>query len=149
MTIGGELQSNKNITEQEKEKIQETFQANENGISGDYYNKSMMIGMDSKTLLNRPGFELANSPYSEEVLRKRVQEKMKTFPSYSEYMASKGKINGLGLTDFLTKKGKEIVKRLDEIAVEIRGLAVEDCKAIDLERLLILLVESKKLIYEE
>ena len=59
-----------------------------------------------------------------------------------------GKINGIGLADFLTDRGKEIVVRLDEITLELRSLVVEDPQALNLERILELQEEALKLIDE-
>jgi hypothetical protein len=147
MTEGEPLQPN--ITEEEREEIRRTAQIiKETGISNDYLNEGLMVIVNTKTLLNKPGFELAESAYSEEKVRTNLLAEMKNLRSYSEYMAGKKKIKGIGLADFLTERGKQNTKRIDEITTEIKSLAIEDTKAINLEHLLTLLEEWLKLIKE-
>ncbi|MCX6753907.1 MAG: hypothetical protein NTV03_02545 [Candidatus Nomurabacteria bacterium] len=52
------------------------------------------------------------------------------------------------MADFLTDRGKQIAKRLDEITIEIKDLAIEDLKIINIERISTLLEEWKNLLYE-
>jgi hypothetical protein len=105
--------------------------------------------MGCKALLNRPGFELIDYADSETELRKRILESIKNFPSYTEYMVWKGKTGGIGLADFLTQKGRDIIARLDAIALEIKSLYVEDLQTLDVNRILTLLEEGKKFIDEQ
>ncbi|MBI3888245.1 hypothetical protein HY311_00420 [Candidatus Nomurabacteria bacterium] len=140
MTIGGQPND-------KKREAGITFQVGGEGISTDYANTSMMASMDSKTLLDMPNFRLADSVFPPEKLRTRILNRLKDFPSYTEYMSYKGQIDGIGLADFLTEKGKEIVTRLDEIALELRSLYVEDPATLNVERVFTLLQEENKLIY--
>ena len=79
-------------------------------------------------------------------MSKRILKIIKNFLSYTNYMNEKGKINEIGLSDFLTERGKEIVARLDEIALELDGLYVEDPQLFDASRVSALVEESCDLI---
>ncbi len=133
-----------------RDEIIRTFQIGENGISVDYHNESNIIIRHINSVLKRPGSDMY---YSEAESRDVILRRMKSFRSYSDFMNSKDKINGMGLADFLTARGREIAARLDEIAAGIKSFITEDPQEINTARVLELLEESRdllptKLIYD-
>ncbi len=129
-----------------KHELGVTLQVGEEGISTDYKNEYMFAIMGCKALLNRPGFEVNEYADSETELRLKIFKKIKDLHSYTEYMDLKGKFSGIGLADFLTSRGKEIVNRLDQIALELKGLQVEDPQILNVDRALELLEEGRGLV---
>lgn len=142
--VGGQPKTN--IDDQ---KFRVAAQLGKEGVSVDYCNKSMFSSMGCKALLHKPGFEVDHYADSEIELRKKILEEIKNFPSYTEYKGGKDKISGVDLLDFLTERGKKIVARLDQIALELRGFYVEDPQMLDVNHALTLLEESNELVHKQ
>ena len=154
MAIGKQPQQD--ILQQQREHLRGVFEKTGGNImSGDYFNEGRGIIAMCKTLLQKPGFERGKSMYSgysEEELKTMILDNIKRFRSHSEYISdSEKKLRELGLGDLhysFDEGNKRIIKRLDEIAEEIKGIEnVEDPQT--LEHILELLKESEKLIYKK
>jgi len=123
-----------------------TFQVRGEGVSRDYLNGYMMPTMQCKAFLNKPGFPLAHYGSSEEEIRAKILEGLKDRISYTEYMSYKGKLDGFGLEDFLTERGREIVARLDAIVLELKNLCLLEPENLDVNSIFTLLEEANNLI---
>lgn len=124
-----------------------SFQVGEDGISRDFFNKILGPFEYSSVLSGKPDFKLTWGSLPKEELKRMIFEEVAKLPSYTVYMSGRS-----GLSDLLTIKGKEMVKRLDEIIDELKNLAVGDPKNLEqttITRMRLLLEEAKKIIYEK
>ena len=81
---------------------------------------------------------------NDEFKRTKIYEAIKNYPSYTEYMGK----NGLPIPS--TTKGKDIVKNLDEIAIDIKNFTNEDLSKIEvITRLKDLIEKSYSLINDQ
>jgi len=112
------------------------------GVCHDYFNQIHSIEMNCQLLLSSTPL----NPQTEEEIRGELLEDLEKCISYSEYfeMVSKNPKAALAFKKFLTDKGKEDWKRLDEIVVEIKSIT--SLERSDLEKLTGLLEEAKSLL---
>ena len=135
-----------------KDEIKEArllFQIGENteGLSKNYYSITSSMTMHCESILGIQKMRSFSEEKSREIILKIIKN---IFISYTDYMNKQEPINGLSLESFLTEKGKEKVKRLDQIATEIKSISTtEDPKDIDIKHLYKLTEESRKLIKGE
>lgn len=132
----------------DRKEIGRAFQVGKEGVSHDYFNEYGVSIGHCKALLGEPEFAYVFSYRSVEELKKIVLKNIKEIRSYTEYMNNQKMIQGLKLSDFLTPRGKEIVRRLDEIATETKNFIVKNPEKLDVGGILKLFEEGKKLIYE-
>ena len=111
--------------------------AGKSGIYFDYYARVAAAYISCRTILGEPGFTIE---YSEPEVRAKISKTIKKYVSYTEYIAAEK------LPDRSTPKGKGIIIRLDDIAVEIKSFAGLRPKEINIPRLRALLAEIKSLV---
>src|SRR5688500_7211051 len=117
--------------------IAENFQINEDGISVIYVETHQAI-IDAENILQA---------YPSEELKEVVLQTILKFSTYSEYAVRQKKISGVGPAYFITTgRGREIVIRLEEIATEIKSMAVSSYEKLDKERIKKLCREALELV---
>ncbi len=130
-------------SENERSKLFYKFQMGNEGVSFDYTGNQ--LGVIRVFILELK--ELTSEKQNEELsLRQDIIQIITNFPTYTEY-TKKGKGNRQNaLQNFLSEKGKRIVKKLDEIALEIRKLSAMNAKKLDVDALLELVQEGINLV---
>jgi hypothetical protein len=125
--------------EEEIKNPREFYQLGRDGISDQYNGNGMGTLLYCQSLLD-PNSKASGT---EEFKRKKIFEQIKDYPSYTEFMTKQG------TSDFLTPKGRETVKILDEKAKEIKSLVIDNPLDFSITRLSALLNEVNILIISQ
>ena len=127
------------MTLEELKNFRSICQVNEEGISSDYMNYFSTPLMYCKSLLELD-YKMAGT---EEFKRKTINETItNNYLSYTDYINK----HNLGSDYFLTKNGKDIVKRLNEISIEVKGLVNDDPLKTNIASIKTLLMEALGLV---
>ena len=123
--------------------LRNDFMIGREGICYDYFNQILSIEMYCQMLSGETQLGL-----KQEEIRRELLENIRRCISYSEYFnkVSKKPEAALAFKKFLTEKGKEDWKRLDEIVAEMKLIAQYDFEQASLEKLKSLLEEAKSLL---
>ncbi|MFA5937004.1 MAG: hypothetical protein WC822_03955 [Candidatus Paceibacterota bacterium] len=136
-------------TEEEKERMR-GHQMGKEGVSygyNDYFSisrwcKAILGDKDEAYLIEEKDIK-GEKKGTFEFTRKYILGTLKNYISYTEYISEK---TSPDYSTFLTTKGKEIVKKLDKIALEVKEITKQNILEMDIKRLEELFTEGRNLI---
>ena len=137
------VESNSQETENDKE-LREDYMIGKEGICEDYFNQIFPIGLNLD-LLSKTSPDDKVYQEAREGLLESINVTCMSYSQFAERNSKKPRAATV-FTKFLTERGREIWKRLDEIVAEIKLLAKFDLKPEDLDKLKRLYEEAKGLI---
>ena len=138
------------------ENLRRRLQIGENGISQDYFNRIFAIHLSSLILRkNGESYDKREERKSRERVIRCIKKGFKLYTEYfqeqfmQEKARSNGDLAGLTIEDFLGNGNGHTVRRLDELAGQIKDLGKLSANEIDMEKLRELMYEISFLIYGE
>jgi hypothetical protein len=131
---------NIDLKAENNKELRKSLQLRDDGISYDYWNTAVSAHLCCNWLMDK------SSDMNSEKTRALLAESLKEYISYSEYLYLEDNSKG---AQFITPDGREIQKRLDSLAGDIKAFANQDPKSMDIVRLSKLLEEVRQIIYEK